>query len=165
MSRQVYASFHYDDVWRANVVRKSNTLKRNAEEVGFYDHSLWEEAKTKGAAAIQRLIDDGMRGAGVTVVLIGSETYAREWVGYEIQKSHADSMGMLGIHINGIRGENGQVKGAGPNPFDYFETTDGGGFFGRQTLSRFYRTYDWILDDGYNNVGAWIEAAARDAGR
>ena len=28
-----------------------------------------------------------------------------------------------------------------------------------------YKTYDWINDYGYANLGDWIEKAARDAGR
>lgn len=31
--------------------------------------------------------------------------------------------------------------------------------------SRFYKTYDWMVDDGRKNLGAWVEEAARIAGR
>jgi hypothetical protein len=163
MARHVYSSFHYDDVWRANVVRNSNTIKAAGTEVGFYDHSLWEEAKTKGPAAIQKLIDSGMAGAGVTIVLIGSKTYERPWVLYEIEKSHADGMGLLGIHMNSIRDQSANAKWNGPNPLDY--VTAPGPYGGSQQLSRLYSTYDWIGNNGYQNAGVWIEAAATAAGR
>jgi len=163
MARHVYSSFHYDDIWRANVVRKSNTLKTTATEVGFYDHSLWEEAKTKGKPAVKRLIDQGMAGAGVTVVLIGAKTYSRPWVIYEIEKSHADEMGLLAIHINGIKDQAGYTKSWGTNPLDYVSTP--GGVLGPRRLSSVYKTYDWTQNNGYSNVGTWIEAAARAAGR
>jgi hypothetical protein len=79
MARQVYFSFHYQrDVQRANVVRNSQTIRAVDEEVGYYDHSLWEEAQTTGQAAIKALIDEGLQGASVTAVLIGAETYSRE---------------------------------------------------------------------------------------
>jgi hypothetical protein len=28
-----------------------------------------------------------------------------------------------------------------------------------------YKTYDWVNDDGFNNIASWIEAAAKAAGR
>ena len=28
-----------------------------------------------------------------------------------------------------------------------------------------YKTYDWVDDDGYNNLAKWVEAAAKAAGR
>lgn len=163
MARYVYSSFHYADIWRANVVRKSGTVKAVGTEIGFYDHSLWEKAKTQGDAAIQKLIDEGMAGAGVTIVLVGSETYSRKWVLYEIEKSHADGMGLLAVHINAIRDQAGNTHTSGPNPLDYVSVP--GGLFGQQRLSDLYRTYDWIYDDGYNNAGTWIEEAAKAAGR
>ena len=163
MARHVYSSFHYDDVSRANIVRNSNTLKSNATEIGFYDDSLWEEAKTKGKAEIRKLIDDGMAGASVTIVLIGSQTYERPWVIYEIEKSYADGMGLVAIHINPIKDWSGSTKSHGPNPLDYVQTS--GGMFSSQKLSSVFRTYDWVSDDGYNNVATWTEEAAAAAGR
>jgi hypothetical protein len=32
-------------------------------------------------------------------------------------------------------------------------------------MSDLYACYDWVDDDGYNNIEAWIEAAAKAAGR
>ena len=32
-------------------------------------------------------------------------------------------------------------------------------------ISRFYSTYDWVLDDGRDNIATWIEEAARKANR
>jgi hypothetical protein len=32
-------------------------------------------------------------------------------------------------------------------------------------LSDIYPTYDWVNDDGYTNLGTWIEAAAKKAGK
>jgi hypothetical protein len=163
MARQVYSSFHYADIWRANVVRKSGTVKAVGKEVGFYDHSLWEKAKTKGKTAIQKLIDDGMKGAGVTIVLIGTETHARPWVMYEIKQSHALGMGMLGIHVNSIKDTAQRTKRVGTNPFSQLYVTNS---LGTKTyLTKLYKTYDWIADDGYENGGTWIEDAAEAAGR
>lgn len=164
MARQVFFSFHYDnDLWRANVVRNSRVVTANEQEVGHYDHSLWEEAKAQGTPAIQALIDDGLRGASVTIALIGAETYARRWCIYELGKSHADGKGLLAIRIHNINNQHQQTGTAGPDPFAYVETQ---GVLGLSaTLGGHYPIYDWILNDGYNNVDTWIETAAQAAGR
>ena len=57
MARRVFFSFHYADIMNANIVRMSGQFKPTSE-TGFYDKSLWEEAETKGKAALQKLIDD-----------------------------------------------------------------------------------------------------------
>ncbi|SRR6266702_7482253 len=67
--RNVFFSFHYDDIFRVNVVRNSHKV-RGASVAGFRDASLWEEAKRKGERAIKSMIDDRLRGATVTCVLI-----------------------------------------------------------------------------------------------
>jgi hypothetical protein len=164
MARQVFFSFHYDnDLWRANVVRNSHVVASNQQEVGHYDHSLWEDAKAKGAPAIQRLIDGGLAGASVTIALIGAETYTRRWCIYELAKSHADGMGLFGIRIHNIRNQAQQTSTAGPDPFAYVEVP---GLLGlASNLSGKYPVYDWVLDNGYANVDTWIETAARAAGR
>jgi hypothetical protein len=164
MARQVYFSFHYQrDIQRANVVRNSQTIRAEDEIVGYYDHSLWEEAQTKGDAAIRALIDSGMAGASVTAILIGAETYQRKWVLYEIVESHNAGMGLLGIYLNNIPGWDSSTEPPGPNPFDYVSIPTVLG--GRQPLSARYPTYDWVFGNGYNNAASWIEAAAQAAGR
>jgi hypothetical protein len=51
----------------------------------------------------------------------------------------------------------------GPNPFDYIQGQDS---YGRVTpLSNYFQTYDWARDNGYQNLGYWIEKAAQAAGR
>jgi hypothetical protein len=164
MARQVFFSFHYaNDLWRANVVRNSDTVKKSETEVGRFDHSLWEEAKASGDAAIQALIDEGLKGASVTIALIGSETYSRKWCLYELAESHNATKGLLGIRIHSIKNQAQETSTKGPDPFAYLERTDGQGV--KSTLSGVYPIYDWVADDGYNNVDSWIETAATAAGR
>lgn len=164
MARYVYYAFHFQrDIQRANVVRNSRTVLAAGEEVGYYDRSLWEEAQTKGDAAIQKLIDDGMVGASVTVVLIGAETYQRRWVLYEIAQAHNLGKGLLGIRLSNIADWSGNPEASGPNPFEYL--TIDRGFFGKVALSTLYPVYDWVLNDGYNNAASWIDQAAVAAGR
>lgn len=31
-------------------------------------------------------------------------------------------------------------------------------------LSQIYKTYDWVYNNGYNNIGKWIDEAVKQAG-
>lgn len=88
MARRVFFSFHYQDVidFRANVVRNHWLTKPDREAAGFFDASIWEDAKKTGSIVLKRLINKEVQNTSVTVVLIGSNTYARRWVRYEIIK-------------------------------------------------------------------------------
>jgi len=146
MARRVYFAFHYQrDIWRVNVVRKSNVVK-GFESAGFIDSSLWEEARKKGDAAIKRLIDDGLKNTTVTVVLIGAKTSEREYVDYEINQSWNKGNGLIGVYIHNIEDQNGNTDVKGKDPFAELGYKE-------------IRTYDWVNDDGYNNLGDWVDAA------
>ena len=118
MAKRVYFAFHYQDVidFRANVVRNHNFL--GVEATGYYDHSMWEEAKKTSVLALKRLINSELQNTSVTAVLIGTQTWGRRWVRYEIIKSIERGNRVIGIHINGIKGKDGLRKPLGINPFD-----------------------------------------------
>jgi len=145
MAHRAFFSFHYEeDVTRSSVVRNSEALKKQPS--AFIDASLWEEAKKKGEKAVQKLIDDALVGTTVTVVLIGSETSSRKWVNYEIDQSEKRGNGLLGVYIHKTKDLDGDTAAKGKNP-----------------LASKYKTYDWIDDDGYTNLGSWIDAAYNQA--
>lgn len=130
MAKRVFFSFHYQDVidFRANVVRNHWIAKPNRESAGFFDASIWESAKKTGDIALKRLINKGITNTSNTCVLIGTETYLRRWVRYEIFRSIAMGNHVFGVHINKIKGKDGYVKNYGNNPFDYlgFEYSNDG---------------------------------------
>jgi len=121
MAKRVFFSFHYQDVidFRANVVRKHDVTKEDREDAGFFDASIWETAHRTGASALTKLINDAVEGTTVTCVLIGSETFSRRWVRYEIIKSMARGNKIFGVHINGVKDRYQTTKLNGQNPFDY----------------------------------------------
>jgi hypothetical protein len=125
MAKRVFFAFHYQDVieFRANVVRKHWVTKPDREEAGFFDSSLWETAKKTSPVAVKRLINGGLDGTSVTCVLIGSQTYARAWVRYEILKSFKRGNRLFGVHINSIPGKDTLTKLPGPNPFSFVGVT------------------------------------------
>lgn len=119
MAKRVFFSFHYQDVvdFRANVVRNHWRLKRNRESAGYFDASVWETAKKTGPVAVKRLINSAIAGTSATCVLIGAETWARQWVRYEIMKSFKKNNNLFGVHINSIQGKNKLTKPLGRDPF------------------------------------------------
>ncbi|PQJ12630.1 hypothetical protein CJD36_002490 [Flavipsychrobacter stenotrophus] len=84
MARYTFFSFDYEDVknFKVNVVRKSWLINHDTDT--FIDGSIWEKEKSKGAAVIKNLINEGLKQTSVTAVLIGDETASRRWVKYEI---------------------------------------------------------------------------------
>lgn len=158
MTRKVFFSFHYQsDNWRAANIRNSNVVV-GIEKAGYVDSVDWEQIKRQGDDAIKRWIKFQLEGTSVTVVLIGSETSEREWVQYEISESYRRGNGLIGVYIHNVKNQNGATSYKGLNPFDRL-TVDGHPF------SKLFPTYDWVINDGRNNMGNWIEEAAQGAGR
>ena len=146
MARRVFFSFKYEDVSRAMVVRNS-WVTQGKEAAGFIDAADFEELEDQGDDALQEWIDDQLDGTSVTVVLVGAGTCSSKWVKYEIAKSEEIGNGLLGIDISKIKDLNGKTSdrcGEIPEGYDF---------------------YLWFKDGGYENMGDWIEKAAKAAGR
>jgi hypothetical protein len=144
--RKVFFSFKYKDVSRAMVVRNS-WVTQGKEAAGFIDAADFEKIKKQGDQAIKNWIDNQLKGTSVTVVLVGEKTCSSRWVKYEIEKSKEIGNGLLGIDVSKIKDLQGNTSercGRIPSGYDF---------------------YLWNNDDGYNNMGNWIEKAAKDADR
>ena len=72
MAKCVFFSFYYQDVidFRANVVRQHWLTKPHREAAGFFDASIWGNAKLSGDVGIKRVINSGLDGTSVTCVLV-----------------------------------------------------------------------------------------------
>lgn len=127
MARRVYFAFHYQDVidFRANVVRNHGAII-GSDKAGYFDASIWESTKKTSYLALKRMINSELENTSVTTVLIGSQTFARPWVRYEICKSLERENKLIGIHINRIKGRDSQTKPNGSNPFDYLALASNG---------------------------------------
>lgn len=144
--RVVFFSFHYQrDVWRANIIRNSGVVIGEAA-AGFRDASLWEEAKKKGDAEIKKIIDNGLLGTTVTVVLIGNQTANRKYVNYEIEESLKRGNGLFGLRIHNIKDQNGNTNFSGTIPS---KLSDNG-----------YPTYTWTNSSDF---AKWVEEAYKVA--
>ena len=161
MARRVFFSFHYDrDVRRIVQVRNSWVVRAKGEAPPFYDKAEFEEVKKRGGG-IEKWIEDQMKGTSVTAVLYGRETYDREWVRYEIKRSHELGKGIIAVAIHNVKDPQTGTDQPGRNPLDYWQIEKNGR---KVPFSELYPSYDWVNNDGYNNLSAWIEAAAKQAG-
>ena len=140
MARKVFFSFKYEDVSRAMVVRNS-WVTQGKEAAGFIDAADFENLKKQGDATIKNWIDKQLEGTSVTVVLVGEKTCSSRWVKYEIEKSIEKGNGLLGIDISKIKdlqGNTSEMCGQIPKGYSF---------------------YLWNKENGYKNMGDWIEAA------
>jgi hypothetical protein len=146
MARKVFFSFKYDDVQRAMNVRNSNVIAGDSKS-GFIDKAEFEAVERQGDKAIKAWIDKQLEGTTVTVVLVGANTDKSKWVAYEIEQSIARGNGLFTLDISKIKDLNSvttsccslRVKG--------------------------YKHYQWNNDNGRQNLGDWVESAARAAGK
>lgn len=146
MGRKVFFSFKYEDVNRAMIVRNSWVVQ-GSEKAGFIDKADFESIERQGDSGIKRWIDEQLKGTTVTVVLVGAKTCGSRWVKYEIQQSIARGNGLLGIDISKVKS------------FNQPDTERCG------EIPQGYPFYLWNKHDGYQNLGSWIESAAKAAGK
>ena len=163
MARKTFFSFHYkNNIWRANIIRNSWITKPDRDAAGFIDSSEFEKIKKGGDAAIKGWIRNQLYGTSVTVVLIGSESNSRDYIKYEIQQSYERGNGLLGIYVHNVKNILGNTSDKGSNHFgEIGKNSSGNAVY----FSSAYKSYDWVNDNGYNNLGKWIEQAAKDAGK
>ncbi len=186
---RAYFCFHYQpDIWRVNQIRSHWLSFPGSEAAGFWDPDTWEERAENGDAATMALIDTGLNHTQLTFVLIGTNTFKRRWVRYELLQSLARGNAIVGIHINSLPDIKGNTLPLGENPLDYvgfyvdrqnfrvdlhewanewkrcgetaienltlpIENTDGA------RLSHFFKTYDWVNDNGTQNMSTWVDEA------
>src|SRR5690242_5243920 len=95
--RKVYFSFHFDDIMRVNNVRQAWKIDHPDALLmrSFYDSSLWETRQLDSPESLKGLIRDGVEHTSAVCVLVGSETWYRRWVRYEIARAVIDGRGLL----------------------------------------------------------------------
>jgi hypothetical protein len=132
--RKGFFSFHYDDLMRVNNVRQSWKISHPDRELkrNFYDRSLWERTKLNNPEGLKNLIRRGMEHSSAVCVMVGTQTWERPWVRYEIARTVVDNRGLLAVHINGLKHIHRQQPDVlGPNPLDFMGIyrKSGGGFY------------------------------------
>lgn len=120
--RKTFFSFHFDDVMRVNAVRQAWKISHpDAPQMrSFYDSSLWENRQLENPESLKRLIREGVQYTSSICVLVGSQTWSRRWVRYEIARAVIDERGLLAVHLNNIRHHVRKTADVwGPNPLTF----------------------------------------------
>lgn len=152
--RKIFFSFDYEnDLSRALVVKSNWNLKAN-EAVGFIKNAEFEGIKRDGDENLKRWIDRQLVESSITVVLIGSGTLDVDYVQYAIQKSYERGICIIALKIGHIKNlsqrtslSQSVVKIVGQKDSTEFLWFD-------EIIAA---KYDYIKDDGYNNLEKWIE--------
>lgn len=119
--KRVYFCFHHQDLldWRIQVIRNHWLSKEGHEDAGVFDEPTWDESSLSGQAAIKRLINGGLENTSITCVLIGTHTWHRRWVRYELIESIQRGNRVVGVHVNGIPDRTNRTKPPGRNPLEH----------------------------------------------
>jgi hypothetical protein len=152
IKRKVFYSFYFDDdVFRVQQIRNMGLVEGD-EPVS---PNTWEQLQ-RTPGGVKCWIDDNIAGKSCLVVLIGTNTYTRPWVKYEIKKAWEDGKGLFGIHIHNLKCPKKGTSAKGPNPFD-------GTVFRRNNQIVVPRVYDPNPSDAYGdinrNLASWVETA------
>lgn len=100
MARRVFLSFQHRDLGRA---RGFDLMRRSPHvDAQFSVRHLLDPVKSEDPSYIGRRIRDQLTNTSVTVVLIGRDTHASDWVAKEIEWSLGKDQpnGLLGIVID-----------------------------------------------------------------
>lgn len=161
MSRKAFYSFHYKpDNWRASQVRNMGAIEGN-QPVSDND---WETVTKGGDAAIKKWIAEQMKGRTCVVVLIGTSTAGRRWITHEILEGWNAGMGVLGIHVHGLKDCDSKQCAKGSNPLSSL-------MVGEKKLSEIALVYDPpytestdVYDYIKKNLESWVEEAIKIRG-
>lgn len=134
MARQVFYAFHFArDSHRVSQVKQMGVV----EGQPILSSNDWEKVKKGSDAAIQKWIDDEMKGQSCLVVLIGKQTAGRKWVNYEIKKAWDDKKGIVGIYIHHLKNLSQLQDTKGGDPFATFTMCEG-----KKRMSNIVKAYD-----------------------
>jgi hypothetical protein len=114
MAKKCFLSFHYKpDNWRVQKVKQMGAI----EEQPLLESNKWEEIKKKGDPAIEKWIEDNMKGKECLIVLVGEKTAGRRWVKHEIKTAWKKGLGVLAIHIHNLTDKDDNKATKGSDPF------------------------------------------------
>lgn len=158
MARKCFYSFHYmPDNARASQVRNIGAIEGNKPA----SDNDWETVTKGGDDAIKKWIAEQMKGRTCCIVLVGSNTANRKWINHEIVKAWDGGLGVVGIHIYGLKNLNGETATQGYNPFDYINYGNTG-----KKLSSIVKCYNpagATSKEKYDWVSKHLENAVEEA--
>ncbi len=156
--RQVFYSFHYKpDCWRVAMIRNIGSIERNKPA----PDNDWEAITRGGEEAVKRWIKEQMKYRSCTVVLVGKDTADRKWINYEIVESWNLDMGVVGIHIYGLKDSDGYITTKGNNPFEYINYGNDGTKL--SSIVKCYTPGGNNSQERYDWISKYLSAAVEEA--
>ncbi len=158
MARKVFDSFFYKrDSHRVSQVKYMGVV----EGQPLLTSNEWEKVVKGGDPAIEKWIDEQMKGKSCVVVLIGNQTAGRKWVKHEMVKGWKDGKGVVGVYIHNLKDLAKKQDAKGRNPLeDIMVGKD------KKKLSTVAKTYDppfatstFVYGHIKENLPAWVEEA------
>jgi len=147
MTRRVFFSFDYKNVYKANQIKDLPGIVPTAA-AGFASSAQWDEQKVRGDLEVKEMIDSALADTTVTVVLISQGATARKYIHFEIYESLARGNGLVAVQIHAIPDENGKLDNPGDIP--------------SQIADNGFKAYKYT---NQADLAAWIEEAAKIAGK
>lgn len=145
------------------IVRNRWVTQGNQSVSGIIDKAEFEKLKRTGDKAVYNWIDKQLEGTSVTVVLLGANTLTKPFVQYEICESIKRGNAVIGVHVHNIKdmltgctsskcNTHSVIGRYSDNTSAYFDVVSDG-------------IYDYIIENGYENLGEWVESAAKIKGK
>lgn len=114
---RVYFSFHYTaDRDRARAAAERWLREPGADATAFIPRPVIERMIQAGVPAIYRWIDEAIRMADATVVLVGAATAGRHFVEYELASTIRQGKPLLGVRVHDVPDAAGATVAPGPSP-------------------------------------------------
>ena len=158
MARRCFFSFHYKpDNSRAAQVRNMGMVDGN-RPVSDND---WESITQGGDSSIRAWIEDQLYGRSCTIVLVGTNTAKRKWIDHEIIESWNQGMGVVGIHIHGLKNLDRRISRRGPNPFAHIGYGNSGTML--SSIVKCYNPQGTNSKNRYAWIKKYLEAAVEEA--
>lgn len=155
-NKQCFLSFHYKpDNWRVQQVKNIGSI----DEQPLLAANKWEEIKKEGDAAVEKWIDNNMKGKDCLIVLVGAKTAGRRWVKHEIKKAWEKGLGVMAIYVHNLKDANGDQSDKGSDPFTGLKV-DGESVVGTVYDPPYMTStnvYQYISD----NIEDWVKAAIK----
>lgn len=143
------------DNWRVQQVKNIGLI----DEQPLLSANKWEEIKKEGDAAVEKWIDNNLKGKDCLIVLVGAKTAGRRWVKYEIKKAWQKGLGVMAIYVHNLKDANGDQSDKGADPFAGLKV-DGESVVGI-AYDPPYKTSTYVYKHIADNIEDWIKTAIK----
>lgn len=150
--RYIFPSYDWDDAWLVNQIMNLPEVI-GAKNIGFLKGVPNEEIK-QSDDKIKKWIDENMNKCSCLILFCGENTYKSRWVKYEIELAREKNKGRFIIQLEGMTKRDNTICKRGIDPYEYY------GFYSCGGIKAYeIKSYNWINNNGINNISSWIEDA------